>query len=158
MYLDGSLVAEASVDKFKPSLPVCFGSFVVGDSIAEGNSWDGDFHGLAIYQRELTSEQVLTDFRSWVKTNRPEESIVGGPDALYLFDEKAGEVVRDHGRANVNLGIPKQYQVVRQTLLELPASCFKPSWSYAKSILINIVRIPGQGEKDSGVNAKTIPG
>jgi VanZ family protein len=73
-----------------------------------------------------------------MKDGRPNLGRAGIPLALYLFDERAGEVVRDHGRSGIDLSIPKRYAILDQVFLEPPWTEFNPSWSYWKSVLVNI--------------------
>ena len=138
LFMDGILVRQVSFQNLRSSRPVCEGNPVVGDSSRSSNSWDGEFHGLAIYQRDFTPEQAMTDYRSWVNNGRPGERALGKPQALYLFTENGGRTVRDHGTSGVNLDIPERYAIARQVLLESPWSAFEPTRAYVNDILINI--------------------
>src|ERR1700730_12136418 len=62
VYLDGSLLRQISGF---PSLPnTCSGSFVVGDSPKENDTWQGELGGLAIYQHDFTTEQVMSNYQA----------------------------------------------------------------------------------------------
>ncbi len=138
VFLDGVLVRRVSVQKFQSSPYACSGNFVVGDSLTDNNSWEGDLSGLAIYRHDFTPEQVMMHFQSWVKWGHPDEDVSGKPDALYLFDEEAGHLIHDHGFSGVNLSIPERYVVAQQVLLDSPWDAFEPTWGYVQDILINI--------------------
>lgn len=122
-------------------LPVagdCSGSFGVGHSFKGHNSWQGDIQGLAIYRHELAPDEVLRNYQSWRTVGRPDERNSRRPEALYLFDEKSGNVVRDAGASGVSLIIPEQYQNIDRTWLQSPLGAFEFRWGYAEDILINI--------------------
>ncbi len=138
VFLDGVLARRAPVQKFHSSPYACLGNFVVGDSLTDNNSWEGDLSALAIYRHDLTPEQVMMNFKSWMKSGHPEENVSGKPDALYLFDEDEGNVIHDHGSSGVNLSIPERYVVAQQILLDSPWNAFEPTWDYVQDILINI--------------------
>lgn len=136
VYLDGMPLRKLSQPRAAPG--DCSGSFGVGHPAKGHTSWQGDILGLAIYQHELTSGQVLTSYQSWRKVGHPDEHGTGKPEALYLFDEKAGSVVRDHGVSGVSLTIPDRYRDIRRTWLESPFRAFEAEQGYIKDILINI--------------------
>jgi hypothetical protein len=138
IFLNGVLARRAPVQRFHSSPYACSGNFVVGDSLTDNDSWEGELSGLAIYRHELTPEQVMMNFKSWVKSGHPDENVTGKPDALYLFDENQGHSIRNHGSSGVNLSIPERYVIAQQTLLELPWNAFEPTWGYVQDILINI--------------------
>ncbi len=138
VFSDGVLVRRISVQDFQIPVHVCSGEFVLGDSPRYNNSWKGEFHGLAVYQTNLTSEQVKMNYSSWTNTGQPAESVSGTPGALYLFRENGGNLVQDLGSAGVNLYIPPRYTIARQTLLEPPWRAFEPTLSYVQDVAINI--------------------
>jgi VanZ family protein len=137
VYLDGVLAQKLSSQYFQSSKETCSGNFVVGDSPSDAESWQGELYGLAIYRRNLSSEQVMASYNSWTKAEEPDESMTAKPDSLYLFKEK-GDSIHDRGSSGVNLSIPKHYEIAQQTLLESPWRAFRPTSSYLKDILINI--------------------
>lgn len=116
----------------------CTGAFGVGHPVIGHSSWRGDILGLAIYRSELAPDEVLANYRSWVALGRPDLAAGGSPAGLYLFDEKAGGVVHDHGTSGVNLIIPSQYRNIRRTLLQSPFEAFEAQWGYLEDLLINV--------------------
>lgn len=99
----------------------CNGSFVVGDSPSDNDSWQGELFGLSIS-------------RGPGKAGRTASL----PDVLYLFDEHSGRIIRDRGSAGDDLSIPERYVVARKTLLESPVAAFHLTWGYVQDLLINI--------------------
>lgn len=116
----------------------CTGSFGVGHHVRGHNSWQGDILGLAIYSRALAPDQVLRSYQSWRIVGRPDERSNGRPEALYLFDEKGGAVVRDSGASGAVLIIPEKYQNIQRTWLQSPLGAFEFRWGYVEDIVINI--------------------
>ncbi len=131
VYVDGTSVRQISAQNFQFA---CGGSFVVGDSPHQNNSWQGELHALAIYQHALTAEQAKADYRSWTDHGTSYDH----NGTLYLFNEGAGGFVRDQGTTGIDMKIPERYTVVRQILLETPWSAFEPTWGYVQDILINL--------------------
>src|SRR6266849_104400 len=72
VYLDGALARQTSA--FHSSPHACAGSFVVGDSPKENDTWQGELGGLAIYRHDFTDEQVMLNYQSWRNTGGPAES------------------------------------------------------------------------------------
>jgi VanZ family protein len=135
VYLNGSRVRQVS--DFKSSSP-CSGRFVVGDSPKEQDTWEGELDGLAIYRGELPPEQVLLNYQSWSNAGRPAENGSGALAALYLFDERGGNLIRDHLQSGVNLSIPERYMVVQETVYESPWNAFQPTWGWVEDVLVNV--------------------
>lgn len=116
----------------------CAGRLVLGTSPIENDSWTGDLRGLAIYQRELTPAEVLRHYETWTTRGRPavarDENAVG----IYLFDERAGNIVHDAAGRGIDLYIPNRFSLLHQKFLEPFWKEFKPRRSYWVDILVNI--------------------
>lgn len=136
IYVDGALAKSSS--HFGLSRRDFAGQLVVGNSPVADDSWSGDLRGLAFYDRELTSTEVIEHFNVWTKNGRPAISEKEGPAALYLFDERAGSVIHNRAGSAPDLYIPNYYLIVHQTLLKMPWKEYYPSWGYYKNVLINI--------------------
>jgi VanZ family protein len=95
--------------------------------------------GLAVYRRELTALDVRRHFESWTHTGRPAISEEEHNIALYLFDERAGNVVHDRADSGVNLDIPRRYTVLDQIQLDPFWKEFSMSQSYWSAVCKNIV-------------------
>jgi glycopeptide antibiotics resistance protein len=137
IYIDGILAAAAP--EFPLSGDDFTGLLVLGDSPGQSNSWSGQLLGLAIYHRQLTAAQVFHNCATWKQAGRPEIVENERNTALYLFDEQAGDVVRDKARSGVDLYIPKSYEVMDKYFLEPFWTEFSMSWSYWGAVLKNIV-------------------
>jgi glycopeptide antibiotics resistance protein len=137
IYIDGVLAVAAP--KFPLSAADLTGRLILGDSPRQPDSWSGDLLGFAIYHRQLTAAQVLHNLATWKQTGRPEIAVDERNVALYLFDEHAGNVVRDKARSGVDLYIPERYKVMDKIFLEPFWTEFSTSSGYWRGNLKNIV-------------------
>ena len=115
----------------------CFGQIVLGTSPVIDGSWHGQIRGLALYDQELTPDEVRRHYQTWTTNGRPDldkERIL----TLYLFNEHSGNVVHSAVPDGPDLYIPDRYRLIHQTFLQPFWEEYKPRWSYVKNILINI--------------------
>jgi hypothetical protein len=117
----------------------CTGQLVVGTSAVGNDTWSGELRGLAIYQGELTPAQVLHHYETWTTRGQPEILENESATAVYLFDERAGNVVHNAVRPGIDLSIPARYSLLHPMFLEPFWKEFKPTRSYWSDVLINIV-------------------
>lgn len=115
------------------------GDLVIGTSPVEPDGWSGKLRGLAIYRRELTAEQVLRHYETWTTQGAPK--LIGDEriEALYLFDERAGSVVRNAVRPGIDLHIPKRFSLLHQIFLKPFWREYQPGLSYWTDVLANVV-------------------
>ena len=135
VYVDGALARQ--FPGFRSAEP-CSGSFVVGDSPRDNDTWQGEFQGLAIYRDAISPAQMGLDYKSWLNQARPLES-PRRADSLYLFNEQSGRLIRDYGTSGIDLQIPERYVITRQVLLESPLRAFEPTAGYVEDLVINIL-------------------
>jgi VanZ family protein len=135
IYVDGNLKKQFPLFRMGGD---CAGRLVAGTSPVENNSWSGDIRALAIYQRELTPEQVFQHFDTWTRQGRPLISPDDNPMAVYLFDERAGNVVHEATHHGIELYIPRHFSLLRQRFLEPFWKEFKPGRDYWADIAVNI--------------------
>lgn len=136
LYVNGTFINSSS--QFGLSSRDCAGQLVVANSPVSNDCWMGHLRGLAIYDRELTSTEIIEHFNSWTKNGRPALSAKEGLTALYLFDEGAGSIIHNHAGSAPDIYIPDHYLILHQPLLEVPWKEYHPGWEYYKDILINI--------------------
>jgi glycopeptide antibiotics resistance protein len=74
-----------------------------------------------------------------MKMGRPDIGELDRAAALYLFDERAGDIVHSRAGPGVDLFIPGTYTVLDEIFLEPFWDEFNMSWSYWTNILKNIV-------------------
>ncbi len=111
---------------------------VLGASPTGYQCWNGELFGFAVYDRVLSPDEVSKSYLSWKEHGRPDFAAYRGPIALYLFDEHAGTVVRNHHGAGHPLLVPSEFQPLVRTVLVPPWQDFKFNRTYLKDILVNI--------------------
>jgi len=136
IYVDGVLAKNAPGFRLSPL--DCTGELVLGTSPVDEDSWSGQLRGLAIYNQELTPDQVTRHFITWTAQGRPEIGSGERVLALYFFDEHQGPTIRDYSGSGSDLYIPERFVIFREKFLEPPWQEFDTSWSYCKSVIINI--------------------
>jgi glycopeptide antibiotics resistance protein len=136
IYIEGALVAA------EPHFPLSAkdfnGQLVVGDSPGQPDNWKGQLFGLAIYDRQLTQKEISQNYSRW-RNGRLELADDESCLALYLFDERKGNVVRDKARSGVDLDIPEKYRVMEKIALEPFWTEFSMTRSYWSAAFKNIV-------------------
>jgi VanZ family protein len=136
IYADGVLVKKAP--NFKFSGQELTGQLVLGNAAATTDEWSGQASGLAVYNRELTAGEVLRHYESWTKGNQTGLVRSDGAVALYLFNEKKGNVVHNHVDPATDLLIPERFFVLHEEFLERPWNEYRPDWNYWEDVGINI--------------------
>lgn len=133
VWVNGSLAQSAS-----PFPLALTGSLVVANSPVTDDSWSGDLRGLAIYNSELTQEQILSHYKTWTTMGRPQLTENDRAVALYLFDEGHGSIVHNRSGSGVDLYIPQHYMILNQKLLEPFWKEFSWDPAYWKAVLVNV--------------------
>jgi hypothetical protein len=133
VYVDGALARSTGAH-------LCWfsGRLVVGDSAVSHDNFRGQVRGLALYGDELTAAQVRGHFESWTAKAAPDNLATEQRVALYLFDERRGDVVHSKVGPDRDLIIPKKYVILRQIRLQPLWTEFRTSWSYWKNVAINV--------------------
>jgi hypothetical protein len=135
MYVDGALAKSFPQFRFGKD---CSGRLVIGTLPVADDRWLGQLRGLAIYQRELGSAEILQHYQTWTSQGRPELSGNEHAMAVYLFDERAGNVVHNAVHPGIDLYIPERFALLHQRFLEPFWQEFQPGRAYLNEILINI--------------------
>jgi len=133
IYVDGALVRSTQAH-------LCWfsGRLVVGDSAVSHDTFRGRVLGLAIYGDELTAAQVRGHFESWTTKGTPDSLANEQRVAIYLFDERRGDVVHSKVGPDRDLIIPEKYALLRQIRLQPLWTEFRDRWSYWKDLAINV--------------------
>jgi hypothetical protein len=136
IYADGALVKRTP--NFRLSSQQLTGQFVIGNAPATTDNWSGKLRGLALYDRELTADEVSQHYEYWTKGKQAGLAGSDGTMALYLFNEGNGNIVHNKVDSATDLLIPERFFVLHQQFLERPWDEFRQGWSYWKDIGINI--------------------
>jgi hypothetical protein len=111
------------------------GYLILGNSLDGKYYWTGYLFCLALYNHLLTSEQVLNNYYSWIQKGFPSNK--EGLFALYLFNERSGNIVKNHSGIAPNLSIPSTFKILQKKILAL--SRLKLKKSFILDIVINIL-------------------
>lgn len=135
VYLDGVPAVNSSTFKIDPK--GFSGQLIVGTSPTVNDTWRGKLLGLALFGRELTPSQVSDHYQAWL-SGRPKAVGSEQPAALYTFEERAGNIVRNQGISGPDLAIPATFNIPYKPFLKSPWREFYPNQAYLDDILINI--------------------
>ncbi len=135
-YVNGELLANHAGAEI--SSRILTGTLTLGNSATEHDSWQGEFLGLAIFNRELTAAQLQRHLQTWNYRGCPEIESGEHPVALYLFDEASGRILQNRVAPEAPLNIPEKYELSKPAFLALPWREFRAEWSYARDVIINL--------------------
>jgi VanZ like protein len=136
VYRDGKLKAQG--EGFRISRQDFSGRLIVGTSPHYGGGWSGILSGLAVYDRLLLPADVVRHYRSWVDHASPEITREDDCVALYLFDERSGNRVRDRTGSGYDLDIPDRFSVPDQAMLDPVWRAIRWSRTFWEDALINV--------------------
>jgi hypothetical protein len=136
VYADGAFVKKSV--NFRLSSQDLTGQLIVGNSPITTDDWSGQLRGLAIYDRELTADEVSQHFANWTNSEPPGLARSGEAVALYRFTEGTGNVVHNHVDSATDLLIPERFFVLHEQFLEPPWQEFRQDWNYWKDVGINV--------------------
>lgn len=111
---------------------------IVGNSAYGTNSWQGNVYGLTIYNRRLAENAVSAHYRRWSAGRSFGYALQARPQALYLFDEKAGVLARDHA-GGAHLELPKKMRALRRRVLAPPWEDFEFNRSLIVDVVLNVI-------------------
>jgi hypothetical protein len=114
------------------------GRLVVGNSPVTTDDWSGQLRGIALYDRELTVDEVSQHFVNWTNGNRVRLAQSEGAIAIYPFNEGEGKVVHNLLDSATDLLIPERFFVLHAQFLERPWDEFRRDWNYWKDVGINV--------------------
>ncbi len=136
VYIDGQLATRSLW--FGLSADDLTGKLIVATTALQSHSWSGQVRGLALYRSKLSPEQVAQHFQDWMQNGSPTNTDDEHALAVYLFDERAGNVIHNRVTSGVDLYIPERYLVVHQILLESAWQEFHKQRNYLKNVFINV--------------------
>lgn len=137
IYVDGVLAKQAPQFRIVPG--AFDGQLILGDAPIHPDGWRGEIRGAAVYDAELAGAQILGHYDSWKSSGRPRISNEDHVAALYLLNERGGNVVHDQVRPGLDLAIPEEYTVLGKPALEPVWEEFETSRSYVSGVIKNIV-------------------
>jgi VanZ family protein len=135
LYINGQKVDDSS--HFGLVRQDFSGQLILAASPFGDAPWHGDILGLAIYNSELSSSEVMAHYQMWTHQQQLELAHEERPIAIYDFHEHFGRIIHNLSSGAPDLLIPSHYSVPYKKFLEPPWSEFRADSSYVKDILIN---------------------
>jgi hypothetical protein len=136
IYLNGVLVRSSP--EFTFTRRDLSGQMVIGNSPWADDSWSGVLHGIGLYDRELTAEEVRQNYADWTTSGQPRALAEEQATAVFRFDERTGTVVHNQVPGGIDLYIPDHYLVLHPPFLE---AFWRPTdwgWGFWKDALVNV--------------------
>jgi hypothetical protein len=112
---------------------------LLGNSVYGKNSWKGDVLCLAIYPYTLSEQDASEHFKQWIRDGKLLFAKEYNPKILYLFNEKKGETVMDHGDGHFDLYIPAKMKILQKTILAFPWNRLKFNTEFFEDVMINLI-------------------
>jgi hypothetical protein len=137
LYLDATAVLSS--DSFALSGRECSGKLILGAAAISHNNWNGDLLGIAIYNGNLTSSQVLRDYEAWNTPGQFKLSSTESVAALYTFRERHGSIVHNEVSGKPDLYIPANFQIPNRPFLENPGAEFRSIGFDWRDLFMNIL-------------------
>jgi VanZ family protein len=114
------------------------GQLVLGNSPVSDDPWQGKLYGLAIYDRELTPEEVWRDSAAGVAEEARQPDEKERVIARYGFAEGSGKIVHNTAGPAPDLYIPDVFRILHKKFLMSPSEESQDKLEL-RDILINIV-------------------
>lgn len=114
------------------------GQLIMGSSPVIYNPWQGDLFGLAIYNGDLTREQVARHQVLWAEGQIAELRADAPVLALYSFGDRSGKAVQGDGAVDHTLQIPETFRILHKKILTAPWEEFSPDLGYVLDVVINV--------------------
>jgi glycopeptide antibiotics resistance protein len=139
IFIDGRLSDRKKVDISDTANIEFSGRFLLGNSPRGKHGWWGEIKGLAVYNRVLPPEEILTHS---VKVSRKGMSVLAKTPnclALYPFNEGEGNTVKSISGEPRPFYIPASRNALATTLLSLPYRDMRINSGYVADFLNNII-------------------
>ena len=120
IYLDGQLSDRKNVELIDKTHIEFSGSFLLGNSYSGNNGWMGEIQGLAIYNRILQPDEIVTHKRKIFQKGMSGLVETPGCLALYPFDEGKGNTAKSILNKPRPFTIPVTMHALPLTILSLP--------------------------------------
>lgn len=136
LYGDGALLGNRpemhlSIPTGKDRLLLTLGNSVYGNA-----SWEGILHYLAIYDRELSDDEMT---QTCAPANPPQSTTLESPRLLYIFSGMTGGRMPDLSGNGQDLLVPERPMALRQVFLASPMKNFHLNRSLVIDIILNFL-------------------
>jgi VanZ family protein len=120
IYIDGQLRNRKKVELDNRARIEIYGSLLLGNSPRGKNGWNGEIKGLAIYDRALLPDEIITHSREILKRGVKILAKTPGCLALYPFDEGKGNSAKSIVGKPRSFTIPMSLNASGLSLISLP--------------------------------------
>ena len=103
------------------------------------DTWPGEFRGLTLFDRELSADEVATEYQNWTNSPVDHWKPISGRTSLFTFQEGQGTRVSNLSASGPDLAIPSLFKLPFKPFLARPWEEFSPTWDYFNDVLRNIV-------------------
>ncbi|MGA1842085.1 MAG: VanZ family protein [bacterium] len=139
VYIDGQLAGAKKDLLLKVPNESARARLILGNSAYGNHYWIGDIYGLAIYGHKLTAKDAKFHFKRWIKEQNFSFAKDAEPEALYILNERSGELAFDQAGGNHHLQMPSKMHILRREVLGLPWNGIKIGRSFLIDIFLNIL-------------------
>jgi VanZ family protein len=120
IYIDGQLNNRKNVEINERTNIKFSGSFLLGNSHRGNNGWMGEIKGLAVYNRVLLPDEIVTHGRDVLQKRMSGLDETNGCLALYPFDEGEGNTAKSILSKPHPFTIPVSLHALGSTIFSLP--------------------------------------
>jgi len=136
-YLNGRLLQR--LPGYSLSRRAMSAQLTLGSDPVHMDTWSGEFRGLALFNRELSSDEVADEYQNWTSSTAGHWKNISGRMALFTFQEGQGTRVQDLCAGGPDLAIPAFFRLPLKPFLAPPWKEFSPTWDYVNDVLRNVV-------------------
>jgi VanZ like family/Concanavalin A-like lectin/glucanases superfamily len=139
IYIDGQLSDRKNVELTDRNHIEFSERFLIGNSPSGKNGWWGEIKGLAVYNRILLPDEIVTHSREVFKKGVSGLAETPGCLALYPFDEGKGNTAKSILSKPRPFSIPDSLHALGLTIFSLPLKDMRFHGVYKADFLKNIV-------------------
>lgn len=115
------------------------GRLLLGTSVVGHSDWQGELLGLAVYDTQLTADQIVRHYEGWMREGRPGRTGQEHAIGIYPLDEDSGAVIHNAAGTRNELKIPDNYSILEPILLRPFWREYRPGAGYWGDLVVNTV-------------------
>jgi len=112
---------------------------ILANSVYGKHSWQGDIIGLAVYNKDLSVEDIALQYQALTEGKYAEAAGKETPVLLYFFDEKQGPRVFNYGDDDTQLLIPDSATPIKKIILARPLSGAGWHRNFLLDVILNLI-------------------
>jgi hypothetical protein len=138
IYLNGKFMRSYANHRMLAGITESPVRLILGNSPTGESYWNGNFMGLAIYNRVLSSDQVFKNYEAWTAKTPHRVSANNGCLGTYPFNERKGTKVHNEINTVDTLTIPEIFKPVQRKILSSFLVGYQWNLSSVQDIATNI--------------------